>query len=82
MVSVSASPSYAEDRKSVNPADVVILVDFSGSITEDPRYPLAEKKALENLVNVSWPLGSKVAIIAFGASDSRNGGNMVMQMET
>ncbi len=74
MVSVSASPSYAEDRKSVNAADVVILVDFSGSITEDPRYPLAEKKALENLVNVSWPLGSKVAIIAFGASDSRNGG--------
>ncbi len=74
MGSVSGTPSYAEDRKSVNAADVVILVDFSGSITEDPRYPLAEKKALENLVNVSWPLGSKVAIIAFGASDSRNGG--------
>ena len=74
MGSVSASPLYAEDRKSVNAADVVILVDFSGSITDDPRYPLAEKKALENLVNISWPLGSKVAIIAFGASDSRNGG--------
>ncbi len=74
MGSVSGTPSYAEDRKSVNAADVVILVDFSGSITEDPRYPLAEKKALENLVNVSWPLGSKVAIIAFGASDSRNAG--------
>ena len=55
MGSVSGTPSYAEDRKSVNAADVVILVDFSGSITEDPRYPLAEKKALENLVNVSWP---------------------------
>ena len=74
MGSVSASPLYAEDRKSDNAADVVILVDFSGSITDDPRYPLAEKKALENLVKIKWPLGSKVAIIAFGASDSRNGG--------
>ncbi len=68
------TPSYANEASSGNAADVVILVDFSGSITDDPRYPLAEKKALENLVNVSWPHGSKVAILAFGASDIRNGG--------
>ena len=50
------------------------MVDFSGSITEDQRYPKAEKMALENLVNVSWPKGSKIAILAFGAADSRDGG--------
>ena len=68
------TPLHAEEISSSNAADVVILVDFSGSITDDPRYPLAEQNALKNLVNVSWPQGSKVAILAFGASDSRNGG--------
>ena len=64
----------AQEHSNSNAADVVILVDFSGSITDDPRYPAAEKKALQNLVNVSWPTGSNIAILAFGASDSRNGG--------
>ena len=64
----------ADEALNGKAADVVILVDFSGSITEDPRYPEAEKKALQNLVNVSWPSGSNIAILAFGASDSRNGG--------
>ena len=68
------TPLHAEEISSSNAADVVILVDFSGSITDDPRYPLAEQNALKNLVNVSWPQGSKVAILAFGAADSRNGG--------
>ena len=36
----------AEETNNFNSADVVILVDFSGSITNDPRYPEAEKKAL------------------------------------
>ena len=66
--------AFAEKSKDVNSADVVILVDFSGSITSDPRYPAAENKALENLVNVDWPIGSNIAIIAFGAADSRNQG--------
>lgn len=66
--------AFASENTNSNAADVVILVDFSGSITADPRYPLAERKALENLVNVSWPEGSRLAILAFGASDSRNGG--------
>lgn len=64
----------AQEHSNGNAADVVILVDFSGSITEDPRYPEAEKKALQNLINVSWPVGSNIAILAFGAADSRNGG--------
>jgi len=64
----------AQEHANGNAADVVILVDFSGSITDDPRYPEAEKKALQNLVNVSWPAGSNIAILAFGAADSRNGG--------
>ena len=68
------TPLHAEEISSSNAADVVILVDFSGSITDDPRYPLAEQNALKNLVNVSWPQGSKVAILAFGAADERNGG--------
>ena len=67
-------PASAEQVNNENAADVVILVDFSGSITEDQRYPKAEKMALENLVNVSWPKGSKIAILAFGAADSRDGG--------
>ncbi len=66
--------AFAEETSDLNSADVVILVDFSGSITNDPRYPEAEKKALENLVNVNWPKGSQIAILAFGASDIRNGG--------
>ena len=64
----------AQEDSNIKAADVVILVDFSGSITDDPRYPEAEKKALQNLINVSWPIGSNVAILAFGAADSRNGG--------
>ena len=64
----------AQEDSNIKAADVVILVDFSGSITDDPRYPEAEKKALQNLVNVSWPIGSNIAILAFGAADSRNGG--------
>ena len=68
-------PALADENKDiVNSTNVVVLVDFSGSITEDPRYPEAEKKALENLVNVDWPIGSKIAILAFGAADSRSGG--------
>ena len=66
--------AIAQEHSNSNAADVVILVDFSGSITDDPRYPEAEKKALQNLVNVSWPIGSNIAILAFGAADSRNGG--------
>ena len=67
-------PVFADEKQEDRSTSVVVLVDFSGSITEDPRYPEAEKKALENLVNVDWPLDSKIAILAFGASDSRNGG--------
>jgi hypothetical protein len=66
--------ALAANSNDINSADVVILVDFSGSITNDIRYPEAEKKALLNLVNVDWPKGSQIAILAFGASDSRNGG--------
>ena len=66
--------ALAADSNDITSADVVILVDFSGSITNDIRYPEAEKKALLNLVNVDWPKGSQIAILAFGASDSRNGG--------
>ena len=72
--SSSLEPVIAEEYQEDRSTSVIVLVDFSGSITEDPRYPQAEKKALENLVNVDWPLGSKIAILAFGASDSRNGG--------
>ena len=75
LVTAGVQPiAFAEKSKDVNSADVVILVDFSGSITSDPRYPAAENKALENLVNVDWPIGSNIAIIAFGAADSRNQG--------
>ena len=66
--------ALAANSNDINSADVVILVDFSGSITNDIRYPEAEKKALLNLVNVDWPKGSQIAILAFGASDSRNDG--------
>ena len=69
--------ALAADSNDITSADVVILVDFSGSITNDIRYPEAEKKALLNLVNVDWPKGSQIAILAFGASDSRNGGKPV-----
>ena len=69
-----SSPALAEEILSDGSTSVVVLVDFSGSITEDPRYPEAEKKALENLVTVDWPIGSKIAILAFGAADIRNGG--------
>ena len=37
----------AQEHLNGNAADVVILVDFSGSITEDPRYPEAEKSTTE-----------------------------------
>ena len=67
-------PVFADEKQEDRSTSVVVLVDFSGSITEDPRYPEAEKKALENLVNVDWPIGSKIAILAFGAADSRSGG--------
>ena len=54
-------PVFADEKQEDRSTSVVVLVDFSGSITEDPRYPEAEKKALENLVNVDWPLDSKIA---------------------
>jgi len=76
LISLSlATPVLANEEAELSGAtNVVVLVDFSGSITEDARYPEAEKKALENLVNVNWPAGSRIAILAFGASDRRNGG--------
>ena len=74
IVGLQPNLAFAEESNNVNSADVVILVDFSGSITNDPRYPAAERKALQNLVNVDWPSGSNIAIIAFGAADNRNGG--------
>jgi len=74
LIFITTQPVVAFANENIQAADVVILVDFSGSITSDPRYPLAERKALENLVNVTWPKGSRLAILAFGAADSRNGG--------
>ena len=74
MPSFTSDLALANEAEYIKAADVVILVDFSGSITNDPRYPEAEKNAIKNLVNVSWPTGSRLAIVAFGAADSRNGG--------
>lgn len=72
---ILAVPVNAQEVQiSDNVTNVVVLVDFSGSITKDPRYPEAERRALQNLVNVDWPAGSKIAILAFGAADNRNGG--------
>ena len=72
---ILAVPVKAQEVQiSDNVTNVVVLVDFSGSITKDPRYPEAERRALQNLVNVDWPAGSKIAILAFGAADNRNGG--------
>ena len=72
---ILAVPVNAQEVQiSDNVTNVVVLVDFSGSITKDPRYPEAERRALQNLVNVDWPSGSKIAILAFGAADNRNGG--------
>ena len=54
-------PALADENKDiVNSTNVVVLVDFSGSITEDPRYPEAEKKHLKILLMLTGQLVQKL----------------------